>query len=149
MKLQDLLKSLWFDFIDYLKPILNDIKNGSNIEYSTGEELENIRALENAYKGTTEEEQRSFIYLKIAEKHSDGTLTDLENILNTTTTGELKEYRKRIDVLIDPSCEYPVIVADTIRKAKAAGIQINAYVNQNLFRLDISDLDSNSLGRKL
>ena len=100
MKLQDLLKSLWFDFIDYLKPILNNIKNGSNIEYSTGEELENIRALENAYKGTTEEGQRSFIYLKIAEKHSDGTFTDLENILNTT--GELKEYRKRIDFLLFP-----------------------------------------------
>lgn len=149
MKLINLLKSLFYDFINFVKPEIENIKNGSSIEYSTGEYLENIRVLENAQKGTNEEEQRSFIYLKIAEKHSDGTLPDLKNILNIATTGEINEYRKRIDVLIDSGCDYPSIIADTIRKAKASGVQVNAYINQDLFRLDISKLDNDKLGRKL
>lgn len=149
MKLAALLKSMFLDFIDELKPFINNIKHGSDIEYSTGEFLENIRAQEGVYPGTTEEEQRTLIYLKIAEKHSGGTYPELVDILNTATTGEINEYRKRFDALINPSCEYPAIVADTLRASSASGVQVNAYVNQDLFRLDISQLETDMLGEKL
>ena len=36
-----------------------------------------------------------------------------------------------------------------VKKAKAAGVNVNAYVNQDLFRLDISKFDNDKLGELL
>lgn len=149
MKLGDLIKAIFSDFLDHLTEKLPIIRRASDPNYSTGDELENIRAVERAARGTNEAEQRQLIFAKIAENNSNGKFADLVNIVEIMGGGEVQEFEGRFDAILDLSVNYPVIVANSLRKAKTFGVKENVYVNNNIFRFDRKNLDISQLGEKL
>ena len=149
MKLGDLIKVIFSKFLDSQLELISKIRNASNVNWSEGQELENIRAIENAPLGTTEEKQRKLIFGKIAEKHSNGKLVDMVNILETMGSGVVNEFPARLDILIDKENEEPELIAAGLKGGKSAGILINPYVNDNIFQLDQENIDISELGVRL
>lgn len=149
MKVGDLIKVIFSKPLNELLELIAKTRKGSDINWSEGQELENIRAIENAPLGTTEEKQRKLIFGKIAEKHSNGKLVDIVNILESMGSGSVNEFPARMDVLVDPESDEPELIAAGIKGGKAAGVLLSCYVNDNVFRLDQENLDVAELGAKL
>jgi len=149
MKVSDLIKGLFSDFFDSLMEPISKIRRGSDIDFSEGQYLENIKAIENAKRSDDEDKQRALIKLKIAEKHSNGKFQDLVNIIETAGGGKISEFRGRFDAEIDEGITQPEIIADSLRAGKAAGVKANVFQQGNIFKLDQENLDVAELGKRL